>query len=214
MYPNSFSDHELIGVIRKLHIQKYRTILTRDYSQYNIEVLKSELRNISWLPILSENDTNKSWCMFKQQLSSIVEKHAPMKEKRIRGKDCPWLTNAIRRDMKERDCYLTKARNQNNKEDWALYRRYRNLVTASIRHKKANYNKNLLQEHSNEPKQFWTTIKKCYPTKSKSNTNPTFIVNGDKLENQSIANGFCTFFTNIGSLLLLFKIAYEQIIIK
>ena len=36
-----------------------------------------------------------------------------MKEKLIRGKDCPWLTEAIRRDMKERDYYLTKARNQN-----------------------------------------------------------------------------------------------------
>ena len=59
--------------------------------------------------------------MFKQQLSSIVEKHAPIKEKLIRGKDCPWLTEAIRRDKKERDYYLTKARNQNNKEDWALY---------------------------------------------------------------------------------------------
>ena len=137
--------------------------------------------------------------MFKQQLFSIVEKHAPMKEKLICGKDCPWLTKAIRRDMKERDYYLTKARNQNNKEDWALYRRYRNRVTASIRHKKANYNKNLLHEHSNEPKKFWTTIKKYYPTKSKNNTNLTFIVNGEKLEHQSIANGFCTFFTNIGS---------------
>ena len=138
--------------------------------------------------------------MFKQQLSSIAEKHAPMKQKLIRGKDCPpWLTEAIRRDMKERDYYLTKARNQNNKEDWVLYRRYRNRVTASIRHKKANYNKNLLHEHSNEPKKFWTTIKKCYPTKSKNNTNPTFIVKGEKLENQSIANGFCTFFTNMGS---------------
>ena len=60
VYPNSFSDHELIEVIRKLHIQKYqpRKILVRDYSKYNNEVLKSELRNISWLPILSENDAN------------------------------------------------------------------------------------------------------------------------------------------------------------
>ena len=65
--------------------------------------------------------------------------------------------------------------------------------------KNANYNKNLLHEHFNEPKKFWTTIKKCYPKKSKNNTTPTFIVNGEKLENQLIANGFCTFFTNIGS---------------
>ena len=78
MYPNSFSDHELIGVIRKLHIQKYQPckILTRDYSKYNIEVLKSELRNISWLPILSENDTNKAGvCLNNNYLPSLKSMH-------------------------------------------------------------------------------------------------------------------------------------------
>ena len=72
-----------------------------------------------------------------------VNKHDPLMERSVSGRDCPWLTPQIKSHMKERDCYLRKARKHRADNDWSKYRQLRNTVTAMIRKSKANYNRML-----------------------------------------------------------------------
>ena len=82
VYANSFSDHDLIGVIRKMHIKKYlpRTIFTRNYSKYDKECFKNDLRNIPWENCILQHDVNAAWNLFKDYVTTAVENHAPLVE--------------------------------------------------------------------------------------------------------------------------------------
>ena len=121
-------------------------------------------------------------------------------KKKVRGRDCPWLTSDIRSQMNERDYQLRKARRTGKESDWSAYRRLRNTVTHLIRHNKATYTRSILRENVNKPKEFWSKLKRCYPTKSsKGNNCRLFEINGKReTDKKAISNAFCTFFTQIG----------------
>lgn len=56
--------------------------------------------------------------------------------------------------MKTRDCYSRKAKISGRDEDWASYRSNRNQVTAAIGNAKSDYNRNLIQENLDDPRNF------------------------------------------------------------
>ena len=60
------SDHELIGVIRRMHCVKYkpRKITYRDYSHYDTEALKLELNKVPWENVVKIPETNIAWNLF------------------------------------------------------------------------------------------------------------------------------------------------------
>ena len=86
---------------------------------------------------------------FKSLLKSVIDKHAPLTKKRVRGRDSPWFTNEIKTKTYERDYYLRKARKSGKEIDWSTYRRLRNDVTRSIRQSKANYTRHIFRENIN-----------------------------------------------------------------
>ena len=47
---------------------------------------------------------------FKSLLRNVIDNNAPLKEKKIRGKDNPWLTSSIKQKINTRDYHLRKAR--------------------------------------------------------------------------------------------------------
>ena len=50
VYANSYSDHDLMGIVRKMHVKKFvsRKIFVRDYKNYDKESFKYQLRNTPW----------------------------------------------------------------------------------------------------------------------------------------------------------------------
>ncbi|CAB4011690.1 Hypothetical predicted protein [Paramuricea clavata] len=167
----------------------------------NVSQFKSDLREIPWETLINENDVQASWDLFKQTLTTIINRHAPLIEKKVKGRDCPWLTHEIKEKMNEQDHLLKKARKSGKECDWCNYRKARNSVTKCIRQHKANYNRSVFRENVNRPKQFWDQIKKCYPTRNKGETpNKLFDVEGKHIsDSYRIANTFCNFFTGIGT---------------
>ena len=198
---NSLSDHDVTGVVRKLHCVKFkpRKIYCRDYTKFNISEFKEDLHNASWDPVSMQLDFNSAWINFKSLISSIIDKHAPMKQKTVRGNECKWMNPEIRQKMRERDYYLKRARRSNSENDWSSYRRLRNSVTNMIRISKSKYNKHLLYEQADDPKQFWRHIKACFPVKSKSQ-DVTKVFKVDEIsitDKNEISNGFCSYFCSI-----------------
>ena len=74
--------------------------------------------------------------LVKNILVSTLDKHAPMIEKQVKGKSCPWLSKQVKTEMNLRDGLLRKARKSNLDADWklcekfdkALYKKKRNYV--------------------------------------------------------------------------------------
>jgi len=72
-------------------------------------------------------------------------------------------------------------------------------VNIMLRKSRANYNKELLRENSNDPEKFWKTLKSIYPVSSKKSVrSQSFEINGEKSSNETeIANGFKRFFSTV-----------------
>ena len=181
--PTSIGDHDMIGFIRKLRKEKIppRTIRSRNYSNYDHATLKSDVRNYDWQPLYDMNNVNLMWLYMKNALLDIFEKHAPIVEKRVKGRFCPWLSTEIHQLMNDRDKSLKKARKSNAAYDWKAYRKLRNKCTYEIRTSKSNYSKNLLKENSTNPRKFWNVIKNIMPTKPKTHPDNNESVSFDKV---------------------------------
>eukprot|EP00112_Aurelia_sp_Birch-Aquarium-sp1_P015852 Seg3541.2 transcript_id=Seg3541.2/GoldUCD/mRNA.D3Y31 product="hypothetical protein" protein_id=Seg3541.2/GoldUCD/D3Y31 len=205
VYANSFSDHDLSGIVRKMHVQKFvpKTILTRDFSKYNKEAFKDDLQNVDWVEVLQTGEINErinaGWDLFKQKLTAVIDRHAPFVERRKRGRSCTWLTKEIKQKMHERDYHFRKARQSGCEREWSTYKRLRNAVTEEIRQSKANSCRKMFRDNIEKPKDFWKQIKRSYPSNKKSPTSNVFRVEGELVsDKKKISNGFCSFFTNIG----------------
>ena len=161
VFGNSLSDHDLIGINRKMNHKKFkpRKILTRDYSKYNCDNFRSDLKNLPWQKISNFDDVNSAWFHFKDLFTSVVDKHAPVIERTVRGLDCPWLSKSIKAKINERDYLLKNPRRTNQEKDWSSYRKLRNFVTKDIKISRSQYNRTVFRENLNKPKQFWNCIK-------------------------------------------------------
>ena len=95
--------------------------------------------------------------------------------------------------MNRRDKIHRRAKKHNKPEDWQLYKELRNHVNNQMKRNKTSYHHNLLQENKLNPTKFWNVIKNLFPVKSSMTT---CFLNTDS-DNQSRANVFCSYFTNI-----------------
>ena len=46
-----------------------------------------------WEPLYSMTDVNQAWHFIKSILVSTFTKHAPIIDKKVKGRICPWLTD-------------------------------------------------------------------------------------------------------------------------
>ena len=109
------------------------------------------------------------------------------------------MTSAISNLMSTRDYYLRKSKRSGRDEDWSLYRSYRNQVAAAVRNAKSDYNRNLIQENLDNPRNFWKSMKKIFPDKS-SNLDSINQLKCDVqaiMDKESIANQFCKYLSEI-----------------
>ena len=97
--------------------------------------------------------------------------------------------------MIERDYHLRQARKTGREVDWSTYRRLRNDITRKIRYSKSVYTRSIVRENVSHPKQFWNTIKRCYPVKQQKEAPAKLLSVNGKLtsDKKVIANGFARF---------------------
>ena len=66
LFPNSISDHDLIGIIRRINCKRFtpRKILARSYKNYDANSFLNDLNNIHWNDFLNINNLNDAWDEF------------------------------------------------------------------------------------------------------------------------------------------------------
>ena len=126
---------------------------------------------------------------YRTSFSRVADNHTPQIEKKFRGRNTPWLSNAIKKVMAERDYFCRQARRTNTELHWSRYKRLRNQVTAMIRKAKSSYN-------------FWKAVKKVLPNKSitsqpSASIEPITVDGKTTTDALTIANGFCTYFATV-----------------
>ena len=174
--PIAFSDHDLIGCVRKLHHLKYasRVINCRNTKNYSKELMCDELSTQDWTPVYESTDVNYAWTCMKNTILSCFDKLAPVIKKRIRGKPSPWLTDELKKAMNIRDMLLRKSRKTKSASDISAYKKKRNEVNSLLNKSKQAYYRDLLNETSNKLDSFWNVIKKLYPSNRTKPSPPMF----------------------------------------
>ena len=122
--------HDMVACIRKINHQRYnpRMIKCRDYKNYDHNELCADMINTDWQPLYEILDVNKALDYLNNILGETFSKHAPLIEKRVKGRKCEWLTSELKRLLSEGDKLLRKARRTKDPADWRAYKRHATSV--------------------------------------------------------------------------------------
>ena len=136
---------------------------------------------IDWPAILdplSENPDAMA-SAFQEIFELVLDMHAPLKKRRVRGDFAPWLNQSIRNLMRERD--MAKRAAEKSPEKWSVCEQLRNKVTKEIKVAVQSHYHGLINENKDNPKKMWYTINRVLEKSSKSTMPASLNIEGRKL---------------------------------
>ena len=192
---NGVSDHYTSYLVWKCkHTFQGETFISfRKSRNVDLEAFKSDLRNQNWKKIEEFCDINDAVSVWEKMLLEVVNRHMPMKTRRVRKKPSPWMNSEILSLMKQRDKAKLKAKKRNSDDFWKIYKRMKNKVTTEIRKSKRKYICDRLSEVTNR-NESWRTLKSLIGNNCNSSNNIF-----PKENSSAIANEFNNHFANIST---------------
>ena len=190
--PVTMSDHYMVfSILReKLPREKIKYVSKRNYNYFNVELF---LYDIAFSNVFSSIfhccDVTEAWELWLSEYIRICQKHAPINTHKIRDRNNPWVTPAIRQMMYDCDYWHKQATTTKNPNDMINYRILRNKVTCAIRNEKKHFVETEIQQNEGQPDKAWRALRYLLPTKNKVSTSTS---NLD-------ANTFNSFFSSVGN---------------
>ena len=118
----------------------------------------NDMALVPWDTIEQIDNPTGAWEVWKQSFLAVANLHAPVKKRRVRNSNAPWLTPEIKRLKWERDRIKRIAIVTSNQLKWAEYRRLRNRVNHSIKASKKNYYHSFFEDNVGKAKATWKEI--------------------------------------------------------
>lgn len=168
------SDHSLVYVFRKLSIglstKGHCTVTYRKFKDFDPINFRNDISLQSWYSIDMYDDPNSMWRAWKKLFFSVVDRHAPIRTKRVRAFKSPWITSHLKQRMHERDILKLKlkATRSNDPRDWFVFKKCRNSVNNEIKLAKEMYYKNAFDENEGDSRKTWSIINELTARKSNS----------------------------------------------
>ena len=182
----------------KTHKSSIDVIVTnRNYKNFNKECFLADVQKFDFSS--NSNDPNDHYENLVENFRKIIDKHAPLKQKIVRGNNAPFMNSNLRKAIYTR----TRLKNRYNKnptiENEMKYKKQRNFCV--------NLRRKAIKEHLNKVtdngimtnKNFWQTVKP-FITNKNTLTNNTIMLNHSGsiiTEEEKIANTFNNHYINI-----------------
>ena len=192
----AISDHSMIFCTLKLRADKPRLEYkdVRSFKNYNSESFKAELSQLQFHETYRINDVNEKIDHFNPLFINTLDKHAPIKHIRIKGRLNQFINKELKCTMKLRDKKLRMFRLSRNAEDWDVYRQLRNSIKTSLRAAESNFVRNQIEEYKgNNSRSMWKVIRGCLP--SKDSEKPVY-----QKDHKKLANEFNEYFASVGKI--------------
>ena len=141
---------------------KPKIIKYRDYKDFNKTTFRMDLLKELYLSNLQNRDFDR----FKFIVNSLLESHAPMKEKYVRRNQAPFMNKSVRKAIMVRTKLLNKFRKENSFINELEYKRQRNFCTTLIKKTKRNFYNNLNVNKITDNKSCWKTVKPSFTEKA------------------------------------------------
>ena len=106
----------------------------------------------------------------------------------------------LKHEMAEHDRFQHRHRKSKLPTHKTEYNRKRNIVNSHVKKAKQDYFKNLLLNSAQDPDNFWTNLKKFFPSKQRDAAKRFTINSVTTADTNTVANAFSTFFNIVSKL--------------
>ena len=159
---NGGSDHKLIYAVRyaKDIKKSARYVKKRCFKTFQVESFKADIRKISWFDVYQCEDVEKAVNILTHKITTVLNKHAPIRTIQVRSKYAPWLSEATKELMQKRNTAQMVATISKNIDAIRQYRNLRNRVTNMIKYDKKNWERSKLDHPSNSAGNLWKNVQR------------------------------------------------------
>ena len=186
--------HKMIVSVLKMYIKKREPIKIkyRNYKDFDNNLFREELVN----GLQNIDKTIMKYDDFKKCFMNVLESHAPLKSKTIRGNNAPFMNKTLSKAFMHR----SRLKNKFNKEPCAinkdLYKKQRNFCVSLLKREKKNYYNNLDNSIFDDNRKFWQRIKPLFSDKGKTLPKDIILIKDDQIvsDREEIANTLNNFF--------------------
>lgn len=138
--PVGNSDHVVIhGVLTALPDPKPGRRRVRCWSRVDLPRLREAVRSADWEDVLSCNDVNAGWQLWKTRLLDIAAQLVPTRELQCAPQPRPWATAEVAKQTRLKHQLFRKFKRLASQEAWEAFRRQRNKVASLVRRTKSAY---------------------------------------------------------------------------
>ena len=196
------SDHSLIYATHKHNTLKADPKIkeSRQFKNFDSDAFIEDIKETPFHFASLMDDPNEMWDVWKSLLLEVINKHAPMRKRKVKSKSSPWITAELRRKMRKRDFLKNQAVKQNSHQAWNDYKKARNEVNASIREARVTYFIDSIKKHSGNLKETWNVINSSLGRKPKMTVINELIDEGKVfVQKEDIAEQMNNHFCSLGS---------------
>ena len=188
VFTTGFSDHDLIFGIRKVSPRVNREpkiIKSRQLKNYDPVKFCRDLGKVNRDLILKQDSVHSMSSEFENCFVTILDKHAPLRQHKVRNTYAPYIDHELRHKMFLRDFYKKQFNKTKNPDTWKQQK------------KKTEFFTRKLNEHKGDVRSMWKVLNMALGSKSKTTNFNTLSVKGKEISDpKEIANAlnshFCT----------------------
>ncbi len=187
-----FSDHSIIFCVWKIKMSTAspRYIKLKQCKKLNVDHFIHDIIAINWDRFQLIPSVQDAWDFFSSEFTKVIDKYAPTKIIRVKGRHLPWIDSNLISLFKQHDKAWSKYRSSKHPSDWEAYRYLRNQCKTKTRNAKSNYYKESLSKDFHNPRQFWKQMNRVRNRDNKNVTNQIKFNNECTSDPLRMANAF------------------------
>jgi hypothetical protein len=153
------SDHLAIITTKlaKEIIVRPAVIKKRSYKYFKKDDFLQDVNSTDFSKVLEENDADVASEHFSKIFGSILDDHAPMKIFQTRKNYAPWLSDAMKEEIKERNSLKDESAKSDDPEVLRKYKLLRNSIKARLPAEELNYYSSKFRQEDITIKEVWST---------------------------------------------------------
>ena len=138
---------------------KWNVLTEKSLIIFNSASFRFDISEQDWVSVNNYEDPNDMWKAWKSLSVQCVDKHAPLRSKRVRAMKSPWITPHLKKRTHPYNILKLKAVRSKNADDWLKSKKCRNAVSNEIKLAKEQYYKECpLQDNERDPRNTWQII--------------------------------------------------------
>ena len=196
---SSLSDHNLVFCVIKGGVKKLpsKNIEYRSFKNFHEEAFIRDLGAVPWNSVESFDNIDDAVFLWERLFIGVADQHAPIKTKRVKANQSPWISPKLLEVRHDRDYHRKKAQNSSSQYHWQMYRKLRNYANHEEKRLKSAYYCKLIEDAKNNSSKMWKAIKETLPS-NQVDVNCISVDGKTVSDPKGIAESFNYHFSNVG----------------